>query len=200
MPSLKRPYHHGDLHAALLKAAEAMLERAGADALSMRELSRQAGVSNNAPRRHFPSKRALLDTLALKGFERLGDALQRALHGHEPRFEKRILKLARANIRFALKHPALTRLMFAAKQRPDAPADLLAASYRALSAGPDTILFGQRSGHVAAGDPELLALTVFAAVEGLISLSVDGKFGGVPLARLAERVLAVILQGLHPRT
>ena len=115
--SKKRPYHHGDLRDALLQAGEAMLERVGPEALSMRELAREVGVSNNAPRRHFASKQALLDALALQGFERLGAALNRALADQDKDFEKRLVKLARANIRFASSHRALRRLMFTAKQR-----------------------------------------------------------------------------------
>ena len=195
----KKPYHHGDLRSALLDAGEGMLERVGADALSLRELTREVGVSNNAPRRHFANKQALLDALAIRGFERLGTALHRTLAPAEPDFDKRLFKLARANIRFATNHRALFRLMFSAKQRPEPSPDILHASNQALSAGPATIAYGQSLGAVVPGDPERLALTVFAAVEGLISLSVDGKFGGVPLERLAEEILAQIIVGLRPR-
>lgn len=195
----KRPYHHGDLRSALLSAGERMLERVGAEALSMRELAREVGVSNNAPRRHFASKQVLLDALALHGFNLLGNALHQALTADEPTVEGRLVRLAHANVRFASTHRALFRLMFVAKQRADASPELLEASYRALSAGPATIAFGQSMGAVVAGDPERLALTVFAAVEGLISFSVEGKFGGIPLERLAEYVIGQIMVGLQPR-
>ena len=72
----RKPYHHGDLRSALLAAGEEMVERVGVEALSLRELTREIGVSNNAPRRHFPTKQLLLDALALRGFERLGGSLE----------------------------------------------------------------------------------------------------------------------------
>src|SRR6187397_898095 len=72
-----RPYHHGNLRPALLAAAERALARGGE--LSLRELAREIGVSHAAPRRHFPDKQALLDALALDGFERLGRDLSTAL-------------------------------------------------------------------------------------------------------------------------
>jgi AcrR family transcriptional regulator len=197
--SKKRPYHHGDLREALLQAGEAMLERVGPEALSMRELAREVGVSNNAPRRHFASKQALLDALALQGFERLGAALSRALADDDPDFEKRLIKVARANMRFAASHRALRRLMFTAKQRENAPAEVVEAAYRALSAGPATIAYGQSVGAVGAGDTRLMSITVFAALEGLLSLSVDGKFGGVPLERLMQDVIHQIILGLRAR-
>ena len=74
-----RPYHHGNLREALLLAGEQALEAGGAQNLSLRELAREVGVSHAAPRRHFPDKQALLDALALSGWERLGAALASAV-------------------------------------------------------------------------------------------------------------------------
>ena len=74
-----RPYHHGNLRAALLASAERTLDEGGVGELSLRELARQVGVSHAAPRRHFADKQALLDALAEDGFERLGEALRDAL-------------------------------------------------------------------------------------------------------------------------
>ena len=199
VPAGKTSYHHGDLRAALLAAGEAMLERVGPEALSLRELTREIGVSNNAPRRHFPNKQALLDALAISGFERLGAALERAVADAHPDFERRILRLSKVNIRFSIKHSSLLRLMFAAKQRDGAPPALLEASYQALLPGPRTIEYGQRVGAVRAGDPERLALAIFASVEGLISLSSNGKFMGVPIEKLAAEIIPLIMAGLTPR-
>jgi len=46
-------YHHGELRPALLRAAAKILEKEGRDAISLRDLARRAGVSHNAPYRHF---------------------------------------------------------------------------------------------------------------------------------------------------
>src|ERR1700748_988092 len=74
-----RPYHHGNLRAALLAQAEQPVRDRGLQALSLRELAREAGVSHAAPRRHFPDRQALLDALAQDGFDRLGRELSAAL-------------------------------------------------------------------------------------------------------------------------
>ena len=165
----------------------------------MRELSRDLGVSNTAPRRHFANKQALLDALAVEGFERLGATLKRAIADESQDFDTRLLKLARAHVRWAGKHAALIRMMFAAKHRADAPAELIEASYRALAAGPLTIEHGQSVGAVVEGDPDRLALVIFSAAEGLIALSTDGEFGGVPLERLVVEVVMQIIVGIRPR-
>src|SRR3954453_1156083 len=97
-----RPYHHGNLRAALLESAEQTLNDGGE--LSLRELARQVGVSHAAPRRHFAGKQALLDALAEDGFERLGDETQAAVDAAGRSFRKRLTALARAYVRFATEH------------------------------------------------------------------------------------------------
>ena len=196
---MKRPYHHGDLRSALLDAAERALESDDSEGLSLRELSRELGVSNTAPRRHFANKQALLDALALEGFERLGAALNRAVADRRQDFDTRMIKLARAYVRWAMKHSALIRLMFAAKHHIDAPPALIAASNRALAAGPSTIKDGQTSGAVVQGDPLRLALVVFSAAEGLIAISANGEFGGIPIDNLVVEIVERIIVGIRPR-
>src|SRR5271154_6731405 len=116
-----RPYHHGNLRESLLKAAEKALESGGAQSISLRELSRQLGVSHTSPRRHFADKQALLDALAIRGFERFDQTLSSATEKRGPDFKARLTRLARAHVGFALKYPALLSLMFEAKHRPDPP-------------------------------------------------------------------------------
>src|SRR3990172_5080540 len=70
-------YHHGDLRAALLKAALQILRTRGLAALSLREVARKAGVSHQAPYHHFATRGHLLAALAAEGFNQLGDELDR---------------------------------------------------------------------------------------------------------------------------
>ena len=82
MPTLRYPevmsertYHHGNLRSALLERAWDAVDADGPAALSLRQLARDAGVSHGASARHFRDKQALLDAVALRGFERLNAAL-----------------------------------------------------------------------------------------------------------------------------
>lgn len=95
-------YHHGDLRAAVLSAAGKMVEKEGLAGLSVRAAARRAGVSHNAPYRHFPDREALLAALAADGFKELGKALE----GRSGR------ELGEAYVRFALERPQRFRLMF----------------------------------------------------------------------------------------
>ena len=63
-----RPYHHGNLAPALVEAALTLLNETQDWDFSLREVARRAGVSHNAPYKHFqksatfwlPSRRAAL--------------------------------------------------------------------------------------------------------------------------------------------
>jgi AcrR family transcriptional regulator len=102
----KKAYHHGDLEAALTQAAGKILEKEGVEALSLRQVARRAGVSHNAPYRHFPEREALLAALAAEGFGMLAQAQQAAAASGGLR------AMGEAYVRFALAHPQRFRLMF----------------------------------------------------------------------------------------
>ena len=199
MKASPRPYHHGHLREALLRAAEKTLESGGVQRISLRELSRELGVSQGAPRRHFADKQALLDALALRGFERFDEALGGAAGKRGQDFKARLTEVARAYVGFALKHPALLSLMFEAKQRTDAPRELLEASERAFAHGPVTFAEAQAAGEVVPGDPARLALVVLSALRGLVSISTNGKFKGVSLDHLTGEIIERMILGFRPR-
>jgi AcrR family transcriptional regulator len=110
--STRAAYHHGDLRAALLKAAAKEIELNGYETLSLRELATSLDVSRAAPYRHFPDKRALLATLATEGFEKL-TAMYRTVAGSSKGADERLKDAGRAYLEFATKRPQLFRLMFA---------------------------------------------------------------------------------------
>jgi AcrR family transcriptional regulator len=194
-----RPYHHGNLHEALLHAAEKALETGGVQSISLRELSRELGVSHTSPRRHFADKQALLDALALRGFERFDEVLGRAVGKRGQDFKTRMTKLARAYVGFALKHPTLLGLMFEAKHRPDAPRELLEASERTFAHAPATFAEAQAAGEVVPGDPSRLAIVVFSSLLGLVSMSTHGRFKGVSLDHLTGEIIERMILGFRPR-
>lgn len=70
-------YHHGDLRAALLRAAEEIIRDSGVEALTLRACARRAGVSHGAPAHHFGNITGLLTEFAAEGFERLTENMSR---------------------------------------------------------------------------------------------------------------------------
>jgi AcrR family transcriptional regulator len=191
-----RPYHHGNLRQALLLAAEAALEARGVQHLSLRELSRELGVSHASPQRHFATKQDLIDALAIMGFERLSSAMAKAAEAGDQDFNARLTKAARAYVGFALKHPALFALMFEAKRRPGMLPELRAAVVAAFSHVPKMLKEGQDVGKIVAGDPDRLALTIGAALHGLVAMSIDGKVRGALLKTVLPETVQHLLNGL----
>src|SRR6266700_4687481 len=193
-----RPYHHGDLPAALLARAEQTLHERGSGALTLRELARDIGVSSAAPLRHFKTKQALLDALALAGFERLAETIAASQEGVGESFAERLDAAARAYVGFALANAALLDLMFSVKHGPEASQALRATAQRWSGQIVALIDDGQRRGEVRQGVPERVALPVFAALHGYASLAVSG----ILPPELAEHgrgdVIASILRGCEP--
>jgi AcrR family transcriptional regulator len=176
-----RPYHHGNLRAALLGEAERTLREQGIDALSLRDLARQAGVSHAAPRRHFADRQALLDALATSGFTRLGDDVRAAIDATGEDYQSRLRAVATAYVRFATRDAALLDLMFAAKNAgsgansADPPAALREASERLFTTVGDLIRQGQQTDELPEGDPERLLLLLVATLQGIAALTTSGR-------------------------
>lgn len=107
-----RTYHHGDLRAEVLRAAEKILETEGVDALTLRAVARAVGVSHTAPKNHFGDLQGLLSELAAVGYRRYGRALLSAMDaaGADPRIRMRAM--GRAYVAFAVAQPGLFVLMF----------------------------------------------------------------------------------------
>jgi len=167
--TLDSPYHHGDLRAALLDQADALLDAGGDGAVSLREVARAAGVSATAAYRHFADKESLLAALAARHYAEFGQILAGAP----------LAEMGRAYIRFALARPGRFRLMFGPLlAHAGAHPDLAAASgaaFAALSA--------------AAPSPDD-ALRAWGLVHGLAHLLLDGAVRPPDVDALVARLIA----------
>jgi AcrR family transcriptional regulator len=195
-----RPYHHGDLRAALIRSGLELLRTGGPDALSLRAVARAAGVSQAAPYRHFADRRALVAAVAEEGFRRLHAAMLEAIRSGEGRLGFK--RVAIAYVRFAHENPAEYRIMFGPELagQDDLP-DLQATSRAVLDFVAQGIAALQAAGLVGAGDPGALAATVWAMLHGLVMLSLDGQTAGVvaSIDQLVETTTQLIMFGMAPR-
>jgi AcrR family transcriptional regulator len=108
---VKKPYHHGDLREALLRAALEIVEAEGVGALSVREVARRAGVSPAAPFRHFPDKKALIAGIATDAMRSFVAFSEQAVVPPDATPSQRFRVLGIAYLDFALTHPARFRAM-----------------------------------------------------------------------------------------
>ncbi|MER6348052.1 TetR/AcrR family transcriptional regulator [Streptomyces sp. NPDC001595] len=100
------------LRARLVDVGVDLVSREGAQALTLREIARRAGVSHGAPRRYFPTHLELLSAIARRGFDALGERTGDAIGDGTASPREQLAALGRAYLEFALGNPGMYELMF----------------------------------------------------------------------------------------
>ena len=194
-------YHHGDLRAALLAEAAAMIAEGGAASVTMRAIGQRIGVSRAAAYRHFADKTALLVAVAAAGFSRLGARLQATQEGTARSSAKQLRHLGEEYIRFALENQAHYRLMYGkeALTREDAP-ELREAANALFEQFVGVIRAHQRGGTIKRQDPRAQAYVAWSAVHGLASLVIEGQIQGTDdIEGLIRQTTRTVLDGMSVR-
>ncbi len=169
----KSRYHHGDLRAALIDEGLKRIGAGPAEALSLREIARNVGVSATAVYRHFPDKAALLGALCTEGHAMMASAFRDAMAGKGDALSA-FVAMGRAYVQFALAHPALFRLMMAQPVGPvAAPAPGAADGSDGMQILVNAIegLFGS---DMPAQVREAQRVKAWSLVHGLAMLMLDG--------------------------
>jgi len=187
--AVKAGYHHGDLRRALLTAAAALLEGGGPEALSLRAVARDAGVSPRAPYRHFADREELLSALAAQAFADFAAVLASADAGST--VDHAIEAQAIAYVRFALAAPARFRLMFG--PRRVSPGNRLASAKASAFGVLEDRVTRDAVRH---GDARARAVGLWAMAHGLAVLFLDERIrdeidGGDD--EIVRRVTAAVL-------
>lgn len=191
-------YHHGNLHAALLEAAEAELQDKGVEGFSLRGIAKRVGVSHAAPAHHFGDASGLLTALAAEGFRRFlaTQTAHQARAAPDP--VSQLVASGIGYIDFAMTHPALFRLMFSS-QRPDHDSADLA---RAVGAALDHLMRDVRRAHPPeGGEPDALmldAMSIWALAHGLADLMQAGRFKA--LGGMAEDERMAVIERILRRS
>src|SRR3979490_945023 len=100
----RKPYHHGHLEEVLLRTAIHLIGEVGPAGFTLREVARRAGVSHNAPYRHFADREKLLAGVATQGFREWPRAMRDAGQGQAEPLD-RLKAAGLAYIEFALRRP-----------------------------------------------------------------------------------------------
>lgn len=185
-------YHHGNLRAALLQAAEDELVEKGIEHFSLRGVAKRAGVSHAAPAHHFTDTDGLLTALARTGFRRLHAAQLEAMEEAEDKPGAQLAALGLGYVRFALANPALFRLVFSS-DRPDYENEELRRtaeqSYNLLVDRVEQAI-GERARTTEEASRNIAA--VWAAAHGLADLLVAGRLKNMVGLPEAEREAAIL--------
>ncbi|MGZ8804556.1 MAG: TetR/AcrR family transcriptional regulator [Microbacterium sp.] len=180
-------YHHGDLRNALLDSAASVAHDVGAEALSLREVARRAGVSHTAAYNHFADKNDLLRGLAIRAFDGLAEELEKAAGSTAASLED----MSVAYLRFAWENAAVFRFMF---QRslcmPEGVFDPLQeaglASQNVLRSG---VVRLQENGVLRSGDPDQLTLALWSQVHGITTILLETPVFKSATPQLAEELV-----------
>ena len=103
-------YHHGDLAAALVRSAITHVRNEGASSFSLRLAAKAAGVTPAAVYRHFENREALLNEVALHGFNLLAELM--ANRSSKGTGLERFSAAGMAYVQFASNEPMLFSLMY----------------------------------------------------------------------------------------
>jgi AcrR family transcriptional regulator len=200
----ERPYHHGDLRRAIVTAALDILSETQSLEFSLRELARRAGVSHNAPYKHFADKRELLAAVSTAGFEQLTNCMTNEIVGQNSA-RAQFLAVLRAYIQHGVENPALYRLMFGGYL--SSPDDSRPAIERAAAEKTKALLtqiiaeggLGRTIPNTPGNERKIAGaiLACWSLVHGLTMLLVDGLVGPKKKSdELTDAVVRGILDGL----
>jgi AcrR family transcriptional regulator len=184
---MESSYHHGDLHGALLKAAETVLERDGLQGLTLRAVAREAGVSHAAPTHHFGDLAGLVSELAAIGFGNFNATMAAASATGTTPVESALAR-ARAYLAYARARPGMYRLMFRT-ERLDMTRPALREAAHAAFAGLASAVGTRHAGNVALDaltmDQAAQIARTWSLVHGFTMLALDGRLNDI-LSRLPE--------------
>lgn len=204
----RNAYHHGDLRAALIAAAEEELAENGVDGFTLRGCARRAGVSHAAPAHHFKDARALFTALATIGFRRLADMTESFGREAPAGTVDHFTAIGRGYVTFAVENPAYLRLIFRSGLLDRDNPELQAAGAAAFAVPVAAVgaYFGSRD---PMADPALAPIVVglWSIVQGFSELLLSEQFasaaeGGdkqVLIGRLLPPIIArFVSDNEHP--
>ena len=159
---MNKAYHHGNLREDLVDAALAATDRDGA-VPSLRAVATLAGVSHNAPYRHFDNHADLLGHVAARCFAGLSEAIKAATEAHDEPIGRARAGLT-AYIQYGLRHPARYQLRFGDTSPLASHEAVKGAGAQAF----ESLVSAARG--FGAEDPYTVAFKVFVMLHGAVDL------------------------------
>jgi AcrR family transcriptional regulator len=202
-PLPPKPYHHGDLKRVLIDAALRLAEEGGAEAVSVREAARRAGVSPGAPFRHFPSRVALMTAVAEEAQRRFRAEIDAALSmapDGDPLARFRCFGLA--YLRWAMRNPAHFEIISSGKSFDHDQATELSRDNAELIGITGRLLADALAqGQLRVTDLKRVQIAGRALVYGFARMNIDGHFPRWGIAaddaeRTAEAILDLFIEGI----
>lgn len=170
-PPRGRGIRHGNLRSALINAGFELLDEGGAEAVTIREIARRAGVAHSAPANHFRDRVGLLTALAIESFATLGHVLDAVIERNLNSQRERLRSAVQAVLEFALAHPNRYRLLWRSECLNPADPRLEAAG-TAVYERAGVLL--QTKGARLSRSADTRIIAAWSLIHGYISLRLDG--------------------------
>lgn len=198
-------YHHGNLRQALIEAAIPVLKDKGIVGLSLRKLATDVGVSHGAPYRHFHDKTALLEAIAVTGFQALEALCRRAVRDYPDDPRRQLYEAGIGYIFYVVRNPEIAELMFKpGLSRGDRNCELQQAIDAAVAGLAEIIENGRRERLYGEYETTDLVLTSLSTVHGLAMFIAGGMLTDADSSKkkieaLGTRVYTLLMQGMEGR-
>jgi AcrR family transcriptional regulator len=198
MPRVLSDTDVADFRERLCEAAERLFAERGPGAVTMRQLASELGVSPMTPYRYFEDKDDILAAVRANGFNRFADALETARESATGA-QASGTAVGEAYVTFALEHPHSYKLMFDLNQpHVEKYPELVAAGQRAHETMTGYVNDALAEGLIS-GDPEQIGLMFWAAIHGVVVLSLAGMLPPGSTRDLYRTLDATLARGLRPK-
>lgn len=194
MPRVLTDEAVGEFREKLIDAAERLFARRGLEAVTLRQLAAEVGVSPMTPYRYFADKNAILAAVRARAFTRHAEALEAAYEAHQGDPIAASNAVAEAYIDFAFDHPEAYKLMFDISQPDEADYPELVAAGDRSRRTMTRHLEALAAAGVFHGDAGLVGHMYWAGLHGAIMLAFSGK---LQHAYNARRVIDAIMETLN---
>ncbi|WP_054811630.1 TetR/AcrR family transcriptional regulator [Nocardia arizonensis] len=205
-PNRESPYHHGDLRNALVRAAAALAENGGPEAVTVRAAARRVGVTPTAAYRHFANHDQLLAAAHEQAQRTLFDAISESIATLEPDAHpmRKLDAAGRGYITFAMREPGLFRTAFCVTETTADVTETTHGDQGYLDAPAFTLLTDLLDEMVAIGytdpaDRPEAELGAWSTVHGMAWLIIDGALGHLDDGRrevMVQHVIDLVRRGL----
>jgi AcrR family transcriptional regulator len=198
MPRILSETDVADFRERLCEAAERLFAERGPDAVTMRQLAAELGVSPMTPYRYFHDKDEILATIRTSGFNRFAEALETARDAAEGARAKG-KAVGEAYVTFALEHPHSYKLMFDLNQpHVEKYPELVTAGRRAHETMTGYVNDAFSEG-IMSGDAEEIGLMFWASVHGAVVLELAGMLPPGGARDLHRKLDATLARGLRAK-
>lgn len=171
-----KSYHHGDLKNALIQAGVEILAKEGVEGLTLRKVAQRAGVSHNAPYSHFSDKQSLLAAISTEGFKQLYEKLEETVSLYPTDPKRQLHEGAWAYAQFAINNTDIFKIMFSGiLEREKEYPTFVEISQKTFELVVKIVKACQEAGVLRPTPPEIMAVSVWGQIHGIVSLLLEGQ-------------------------